>query len=88
MAEQLTADSIRVGRIYAAKRPQRTGNIFEAYWNDRIVRWISADRQTVQYDGPTVPIGRRLPQVSMDAFLKWAGADITDNYPVHDWRKA
>jgi hypothetical protein len=69
MAEKsvLTAEDIKVGSTYRGKRFQQ----FFSSTNDRVVVWMSSDRSEVQYDSDTVPIGRRLPRVSMEQFLRW-----------------
>jgi hypothetical protein len=63
----LTAEDIKVGAVYRGKRFQQ----FLTTTNDRVVAWISSDRSEVQYDSDTVSVGRRLPRVSMDQFLRW-----------------
>jgi hypothetical protein len=67
----LTADQIVVGKTYRAKRP--TYNFYREP-NDRTVVWMGESQ--VQYDGPSIPNGRRLPIVPMAAFLKWAGSVV------------
>ena len=70
MAEKsvLTAEDIKVGSTYRGKRFQQFFNST----NDRVVVWMSSDRSEVQYDSDTVSVGRRLPRVSMEQFLRWA----------------
>lgn len=77
---------IQVGRVYEAKRKKGAG--FPQYLNDRVVTWISADRSRVQYDSPTVPLGRKMPTVDMQQFCKWAARDCTDDMPEGEWRTA
>jgi hypothetical protein len=84
----MTADDVKVGRYYEARRPR----VIHTYWgrfkNDRQIRWISSDREYVQYDGPAVPVGGHYPKVLMVVFLKWAGIDITEIMPENlEWRK-
>lgn len=84
--EQLSADDIKEGRVYAAKRPRKVGEFFRPVWNDRQVCWISKDRSRVQYDSPAVRNGGKFPAVSMDEFLAFVGSDVTDKMPEGDWR--
>lgn len=85
----MTADELKVGRTYCAKKP---GKIHQfggrALLNDRQIKWISSDRSIVQYDGPAVANGRYLPRVTMEAFLKWADRDVTELSPARHWREA
>ena len=73
-----------VGHVYEAKRPKSVG-VFEPLMNDRQIRWIGFDE--VQYDSPTVGLGRSYPMVSKEAFLKWAARDITKEMPPDEWRR-
>ena len=68
----LTAEDVKVGSTYRAKRFTQ----FLTATNDRHVVWISSDRSEVQYDSDTVAVGRRLPRVSMEKFLKWAKGEV------------
>lgn len=70
--EELTADQIRVGAIYRAKK-FREGLGFS---NDRVVQWISPNRDKVQYDSDTVGLGRHYPTVTMDQFIRWASHEV------------
>jgi hypothetical protein len=81
----LRPQDIQVGRCYEAKRPRRVG-LFSSVWNDRAVLWVSPFGTQVQYDSPTVSLGRHYPRVSMEQFLKWAGRDVTPLMPETDWR--
>lgn len=83
---ELTAKDIQVGRCYEARRHRRYARLFADVWNDRQVLWINPLRTQVQYDSPTVADGRHYPRVSMEAFLKWAGRDVTELMPPKDWR--
>ena len=67
-----------VGRVYRAKKPAM-GNGFLV--NDRVITWISSGGEHVQYDGPSVAMGRRFPTVLRGAFEKWASHDVTDELP-------
>src|SRR6266849_4756633 len=71
-----TADDIKPGRCYEAKRPVVVGYYREL--NDRQVKWVNSFRTQVQYDSPTVSDGRSYPIISMEKFLKWAGRDVTE----------
>lgn len=84
-SSELTASDIKRYHIYEAKRPRAVGSAISPRVNDRMVLYISP-LGAVQYDGPTVKIGQRMPMVSMKKFLKWAGRDITDHMPEDDWR--
>lgn len=69
----LTAEDIRVGLTYRAKRPQKQyGEVVD----DRYVLYVSPDRQIVQYDSQTVRNGRHYPKVSMERFLRWARCEV------------
>jgi len=70
---------IKAGRTYRAKRPANSSGLV----NDRTVMWVGAD--TVQYDGPTVPFGRRYPKITKADFLKWADRDVTDELPQGEY---
>lgn len=72
---------IEVGRVYRAKKPREVVGLV----NDRAVLWINGLRSVVQYDGPAVANGRHYPKVSMEAFLAWAGEDITGKLPEGRW---
>ncbi len=70
----LTAQNILPGKTYRGNllRRKRAGN---GAWDDREVLWVSPDRDRVQYDSPSVSLGRLLPTVSMDKFLRWVGEE-------------
>lgn len=70
----LTADDIEVGKHYRAKRPQN--DFFGNIANDRTVKYIGQFSGKVQYDSDTVATGRKLPMVTMEAFLKWASHEV------------
>lgn len=74
---------LKVGRVYRAKKPRSAYIGMTAYYNDRQVIWIGLGE--VQYDSPTVGFGRKFPKVTTEAFLKWAGADITAEMPKESW---
>ena len=78
-----TSLELIVGHVYEAKRPKSVG-VFEPLMNDRQIKWIYFDQ--VQYDSPSVAFGRKYPTVSKEAFLKWAGRDITQEMPPGKWR--
>lgn len=80
----LALKDIMPGRCYEAKRPARIG--YPPRYNDRQVKWVSSRLTEVQYDSPTVAVGRRYPIVSMAKFLKWAGRDVTAIMPKGEWR--
>ena len=72
-----------VGHVYEAKRPKSVG-VFGPLMNDRQIKWIGFNE--VQYDSPTVGMGRSYTRVSKEAFLKWAARDITKKMPPGKWR--
>ena len=71
---------LKVGRCYRSKKPAVAGGFFV---NDREIKYISD--LCVQYDGPSVPIGRRYPSISKEKFLAWAERDVTDELPAGEW---
>lgn len=81
----LESKDLQVGRCYRAKRPARIG-LFPSLINDRQIKWIGGDQ--VQYDSPSVKDGRRYPVVKIEAFLKWADRDVTDELPKGQWAEA
>ena len=74
---------VAVGRIYAAKRPRISEG---GFINDRQV--LAFDGVSVQYDSPSIGMGRHYPRVRLDKFLKWADRDVTADVPPHQWRPA
>jgi hypothetical protein len=70
----MEAKDLKAGCYYRAKKPRR---LFDGGFNDRKILWISKDGEKVQYDSPTIGIGRHYPTVSMERFLKWVGKEIT-----------
>ena len=69
------------GRIYRAKRPKGCG--FPPLCNDRLVVFLSTSR--VQYDSPSVAMGRHYPFVDRATFESWAGRDVTDELQPGKW---
>ncbi len=84
---QITEDQVKVGCTFAAKKP-RTVNPFAPLLDDRQVLYVDHVDGIVQYDSPTVRRGAKYPKVSMDAFLRWAGEDVTSKMPKGEWRRA
>ncbi len=78
---------LQVGKVYRAKKPLPAGTMFSQFFNDRQIVWMSLDGQIIQYDGPAVAIGRRLPKVTREKFEKWAEIDVTDTLPKGEWAK-
>lgn len=70
---------LRVNRTYRAKKPAQAGSWLRPEVNDRTILYISVG--TLQYDGPSVKPGAKYPTVSIEAFLKWAASDVTDQLP-------
>ncbi len=81
----LTAADIIVGHTYSSKRPKGVG-LFPTLMDDRQVKW-TGNGIHVQYDSPTVRMGRNYPTTTMEKFLKWADRDITDEMPKGEWRE-
>ena len=73
-----------VGHVYSAKRPKALG--FPPLLNDRQIKWIGMFE--VQYDSPSVAMGRKYPRISKEKFLAWAKEDVTMLCPEGEWRKA
>lgn len=76
---------LKVGRCYRAKKPQLVGNIFDPLVNDRLIVYIGSEK--LQYDSPSVKIGRNLPFIDIDLFLAWVGSDVTDLLKDGEWAK-
>lgn len=70
---------LKSGRVYRAKKPRDARGFF----NDRQVVYISHFQ--VQYDSPSISMGRKLPMMDKEKFLKWIGEDITDKLPDGEW---
>ena len=84
MVTEICIDDVIVGKCFEAKKPKSVG--FPPLIDDRQVKWISLDRDRIQFDSPSVGFGRKYPTVSMASFLKWAGRDITNLMPKDEWR--
>ena len=78
----MTISDLRVGRTYRAKNPKSVG-IFFPLFDDRQIVWIGSTN--LQYDSPGVKIGRKLPFIEIDKFLKWADRDVTEELPRGEW---
>lgn len=76
---------LALNRTYRAKKPAPAGNGVVPYYNDRSIVYL--DDKIVQYDGPSVAIGRHLPKVSRDTFLDWADRDVTDQLPTGEYQR-
>lgn len=82
----LTKEDLIVGHVYSAKKKRIIG-LFTRYYNDRaIIRKLAGG--AIQYDSPTIKVGRHYPKNTEEQFLKWAKEDITNITPEDDWRKA
>lgn len=78
----MTKDELQVGQCYRAKKPAEVVGLV----NDRVITWIGEEK--VQYDSPSVPLGRRLPQVTIEQFLKWASHNVTKELlPTGEWEQ-
>lgn len=73
------------GHTYEARKPKASG-VFNPLYNDRQIVYINWTERKVQYDSPTVAMGRRLPFTSFEKFEKWAGRDVTEEMPEGQWR--
>ena len=62
-------------KYYRAKKPRR---IYDGGYNDRHVLWISKDGRSIQYDSPSIGIGRSYPTIPIEKFLAWVGKEITN----------
>lgn len=80
--------ALTVGRVYRGKKPAviYPGFLQPGLINDRVILHLS--EEYVQYDGPAVALGRKFPRVTKQAFLKWAGKDVTDQLPEGEWEQA
>lgn len=74
---------LKVGRTYRAKKPAKAGDWRNPQVNDRTIKWIG--HEEIQYDGPSVAIGRKYPKVSREKFLAWAASDVTDQLPKGEY---
>lgn len=84
----MTEKEVVVGRTYCGKKPRKIQRgLFDVYFDDRQVRYVSRDRTLVQYDSPSVSLGRKYPMITMERFLAWADRDVTDLSPRDEWRK-
>lgn len=70
----LTAEDIKVGKIYRGKHPARAGNSWRL--NDRTVIWLNPLSKLVQYDSSAVGDRSGYPLVTMEKFLKWASHEV------------
>ena len=80
--DQAIVRRIRRGRVYRGKKPRNC----RGFYNDRQVLWISEDGEKIQYDSPTVAIGRKFPTIPREKFEAWAGDDVTQKTPKHSWQ--
>lgn len=76
---------LTLGRTYRGKKPKACGSMFKPMVDDRTIVYMSALADIVQYDGPGVPIGRRLPKTTFAKFQKWASRDVTDELPKGEY---
>jgi len=70
--KHLTVGDLKVGATYRGKRFRE----FFGHNNDRIILWISKQRDRIQYDSDTVRDGRNYPTVDVEKFLKWAKEEV------------
>ena len=77
---------LKEGSVYCSKRPRVVRRFLDHdVYDDRQIVWLGFD--SVQYDSPTVQPGRRLPTISIEKFLKWAGEEVTQELEDRGWRK-
>lgn len=74
MTKELTADDLKVGSWYRAKKPRRVPRT--GRWNDRQIIHLNEGRTSVQYDGDSVRNGHLYPRVTTAEFLAWAGFEL------------
>jgi len=73
--EPLKLEDLKVGHLYRGKRFRE----FLGLTNDRVIIYLGRD--AVQYDSHTVRQGRHFPQVTVEAFLKWASHEVEEEKP-------
>ena len=71
-----------VGQVWRGKRPAHSNG----FVNDRVITYVSPVGR-IQYDGPTVNLGRRLPIVEAEVFGKWAGREVGNELPEGEWQR-
>ncbi|MEG5932484.1 hypothetical protein UXN85_20675 [Enterobacter hormaechei] len=71
--------TLTVGRVYRGRLPRNCSGLV----NDRLITYIGWD--SVQYDSPSVGMGRHYPTVSKEQFIAWAARDVTDELPKGEW---
>lgn len=76
---------LKVGRTYRAKKPTKAGDWRAPQINDRTITWMGFEE--LQYDGPSVGIGKRYPKVTHEKFLAWAAKDVTEELPPGEYAK-
>lgn len=82
---KLTAEDVKVGHCYRAKRPGTVALSFtQRATNDRQVTYVSPSKTQVQYDSPSVRSGAKYPLIAMEKFLAWAAYDCTNEMPASD----
>jgi hypothetical protein len=71
----MDSKDVKVGKVYRGKQSRQ--NIFGNY-NDRIILWISPNKDYVQYDSISVKMGHHYPKIKMDQFCKWAKYEVVE----------
>jgi hypothetical protein len=74
MDQTVSELKLEARKYYRAKKPRR---IVDGGYNDRYVVWISNDGRSIQYDSPTIGIGRSYPIIPIEKFQVWVGREIT-----------
>jgi len=65
---------LEAGKFYRAKKPRK---LYDGGYDDRYVYWISADGKQIQYDSPTIGIGRNYPITPIEKFQAWVGKEVS-----------
>lgn len=77
------AQHLAINQVWRAKSPRNCGGLV----NDRQILHVSHITGQVQYDGPAVAFGRHYPKCTIQAFLRWADREVTDELPNGEWMK-
>lgn len=83
----MDASELLVGKTYRAKKPRPAAGYCAPLYNDREILWIDHDRGILQYDGPAIKFKARIPKVTIEKFLDWAGEDVTEKLKPGEWQE-
>src|SRR5580693_8553170 len=78
----LSAQDLKVGRVYRAKKPKFYG-LLPRLRGDRQIIYLGGDQ--VQYNEPELKVGRHYTRTTVEKFLQWAAEDVTDQLPKGEW---